>query len=180
MRTKSGRRYRRCAASGRCRAPSWRRSRRRGKNWRRPSAPTLGRWCDLEEKARVSDLGVGLIGCGAMGRGLAKALKEIEGARLAGVADVDPAALAASQAELEAPGFASAEALLEQPGVQAVIIASPGFQHRPLTELAAAAGKAVFVEKPMATTTADCDAMIGAAERAGVLLMVGLVLRFYP
>jgi predicted dehydrogenase len=115
-----------------------------------------------------------------MGRALGKALREIEEARLVGIADVDPAALQAAQAELEAPGFASAEALLAQPDLQAVIVASPGFQHRPLTELATAAGKSVFVEKPMATTVADCNAMIAAAERAKVLLMVGQVLRFYP
>jgi predicted dehydrogenase len=125
-------------------------------------------------------LGIGLIGCGSMGRSLGKALLEIEAARIAGVADVD-AAVAKSAAEaFAAPGYESAETLLAASEVDAVVIASPGFQHRPLAELAAAHGKHLFIEKPLATTTADCDAIIAAAEQAGVLLMVGQVLRFYP
>src|SRR5689334_849779 len=115
-----------------------------------------------------------------MGRSLAKQLLEIEDARLAGVADVSPEAVTQASQELGAPGFESAEALLAQPGIDAVIIASPGFQHRPLTELAVGRGKHVFVEKPMATTVPDCDAMMQAAGQAGVTLMVGQVLRYYP
>jgi myo-inositol 2-dehydrogenase/D-chiro-inositol 1-dehydrogenase len=45
---------------------------------------------------------------------------------------------------------------------------------------AAAAGKQIFCEKPMATNVADCDRMIEAADRAGVNLMIGQVLRFFP
>jgi predicted dehydrogenase len=115
-----------------------------------------------------------------MGRGLGKQLIEVEAARLVGVADVSPEAVAKASEELEAPGYDRAESLLDQPGVDAVIIASPGFLHRPLTELAAARGKHVFVEKPMATNTPDCDAMAEAAARAGITLMVGQVLRYYP
>lgn len=130
--------------------------------------------------ANEAKLGIGLIGCGGMGRSLAKQLLEIPSAQLVGVADVDAAAVAKASEELGAPGYGGAEALLQQPGVQAVIIASPPFQHRPLTELAAARGKHVFVEKPMAANTADCDAMMQTANEAGVTLMVGQVLRFYP
>jgi predicted dehydrogenase len=128
----------------------------------------------------VDTLGVGLIGCGGMGRGLGKQLLELETARLVAVADVNPEAVARASEELGAPGYSSAEALLEQAGIDAVLIASPGFLHRPLAELAAARGKHVFVEKPLATNVADCDAIIAAAEGAGVTLMVGQVLRYYP
>jgi myo-inositol 2-dehydrogenase/D-chiro-inositol 1-dehydrogenase len=127
----------------------------------------------------VSTLGIGLIGCGGMGRSLGKQLLDIPQARLAGVADPNPEAVAQAAAELGAPGYATAEALLEQPEVEAVIIASPGYLHRPLAELAASRGKHLFVEKPLATNTVDCDAILAAAERGGVLLMVGQVLRYY-
>ena len=127
----------------------------------------------------MSTLGVGLIGCGGMGRSLGKQLRTIEAARLVGVTDISPEAAAKAGEELEAPGFESAEALLEQPGLDAVIIASPGCEHRPLTELAAARGKHVFVEKPLAANTRDCDAMMEAAAGAGITLMVGQVLRYY-
>lgn len=125
-------------------------------------------------------LGIGLIGCGVMGRSLGKQLLEIEAARLVGVADPNPEAAGQASEELGAPGLPDAGALLALPEVDAVVIASPGFLHRELTELAASRGKHVFVEKPMATNSADCDAMIQAAERAGVTLMVGQVLRYYP
>lgn len=125
-------------------------------------------------------LGVGLIGCGGMGRSLGRRLLEIDAARLIGVADPNPAAAAEASGELEAPVFPDQSALLADPSVEAVIIASPGLYHRELTEQAAARGKHVFVEKPMATTPEDCDAMIAAAERAGIRLMVGQVLRYYP
>jgi UDP-N-acetylglucosamine 3-dehydrogenase len=125
-------------------------------------------------------LGIGLIGCGLMGRSLGKELLQVEGAKLVAVADPSEEALAKASEELGAPGFADASALLARPEVDAVIIASPGFLHRKLTEQAAALGKHVFVEKPMATYTADCDAMTAAAEKAGIKLMVGQVLRYYP
>jgi predicted dehydrogenase len=125
-------------------------------------------------------LNIGLIGCGSMGMSLGKALLELPSARLVGLADPDEAALGKAAEALGAPAVSGAEELVAAPGVEAVVIAVPGFQHRPITELAAAHGKAIFVEKPMATTATDCDAMIAAAERAGVLLMVGHVLRYYP
>jgi predicted dehydrogenase len=127
----------------------------------------------------LSKLGVGLIGCGGMGRSLGKQLLEVGGAKLVGVTDVAPPAVSQACEELAAPGFASVEELLANPELQAVIIASPPFEHRPLTELAASRGKHVFVEKPMAANSADCDAMTRAAEAAGVKLMVGQVLRYY-
>ncbi len=73
---------------------------------------------------------------------------------------------------------ASAEALLARPDVDAVIIATPHSTHLPLTALAAAAGRHVYVEKPMARDVAECDAMIAACEAAGVALTVNKVTRF--
>src|SRR5919199_1865450 len=102
-----------------------------------------------------------------MGGSLGRALREIEAARLVGVADVDEACAQRLGEELQAPAYGEVEALLDQPGIEAVIIATPGFQHRPLAELAAARGKHLFVEKPLATTTADCDAVLAAAGQAG-------------
>jgi predicted dehydrogenase len=52
--------------------------------------------------------------------------------------------------------------------------------HREVAERAFAAGKHVFLEKPIALTLADADAIVGAAERSSRLLQVGLVLRFWP
>jgi scyllo-inositol 2-dehydrogenase (NAD+) len=62
----------------------------------------------------------------------------------------------------------------------AVVISVPTFTHRDLAVRAAEAGKHVFCEKPMALTLAECDDMIDAAERAGVVLQVGFMRRFQP
>jgi UDP-N-acetylglucosamine 3-dehydrogenase len=123
---------------------------------------------------------VGLIGCGNMGMSLARALNATGIARIAATADVDAARARAAAEELGARAFEDHQALLAAPEVAAVIVASPPFLHRPLAVDALAAGRHVFVEKPLAVTLEDCDALIGAAQTAGRTLMVGHVLRYYP
>ena len=66
----------------------------------------------------------------------------------------------------ETQAFQSYEALLSAPGLDAVVICSENVRHRELAEMAAAAGKHVLCEKPLATTVADGEAMIAACQRA--------------
>ncbi len=66
----------------------------------------------------------------------------------------------------------STEELLGRGDVDAVVVATPVPSHRPLVEAAAAAGKHVLVEKPMTGTRLDADAMVAAADAAGVRLGV--------
>jgi predicted dehydrogenase len=68
--------------------------------------------------------------------------------------------------------YADADALIADPAVNAVYIATPPSSHAALTERVFAAGKPVFVEKPMALDTAECDRMIAAAGRAKLPLSV--------
>jgi predicted dehydrogenase len=123
---------------------------------------------------------VGLIGCGGMGMSLAQALNATGLGRIAAVSDVDAARARASAEKLGAEPFDDHRAMLEAGLLAMVIVASPPFLHRPLAEDALKAGAHVFVEKPMAVTLEECDAMQRAAEDAGRLLMVGQVLRYYP
>ncbi|MGI8870888.1 MAG: Gfo/Idh/MocA family protein [Mycobacteriales bacterium] len=71
------------------------------------------------------------------------------------------------------------DALLDW-GPDAVVIASENIHHRELTEKAAAAGAYVLSEKPLATSLADCRAMIEACDAAGVGLMTAFPIRFAP
>ena len=72
------------------------------------------------------------------------------------------------------------DAALLDPEVDAVDICLPTPLHRAVAERALDARKHVLLEKPIALTAADADAILAAAERNGKLLMVGLVLRFWP
>ena len=70
--------------------------------------------------------------------------------------------------------------LLADPEVEAVDLCTPNALHAPMAIAAARAGKHVLVEKPMALTLTEADAMIGAARESGVLLMVAHNLRYVP
>jgi predicted dehydrogenase len=72
------------------------------------------------------------------------------------------------------------ESVLRDPEVDAVDVCLPTGLHRKATEQALGAGKHVFLEKPIALTLEDADAIVRAAAASGRLFMVGLVLRFWP
>ena len=72
------------------------------------------------------------------------------------------------------------DAAIRDPDVDAVDVCVPTPLHRELAERSFEAGKHVFLEKPIALTISDADAIVAAAERSGTILMVGMVLRFWP
>jgi predicted dehydrogenase len=76
--------------------------------------------------------------------------------------------------------YGDAHALVNDPDVNAIYIATPPNAHRELAILAAAAGKPVYVEKPMARTHAECRDMIAACAHAGVPLYVAYYRRTLP
>lgn len=93
-----------------------------------------------------------------------------------GVYDLDPARASALAAETGARAFRSFAAMLDD--VDAVTIAAPAPSHFPLAEAALAAGKHVYVEKPIALSLADADALIALADARGLVLQVGHQERF--
>lgn len=127
-----------------------------------------------------SPVGVGIIGVGWMGSFHAETLaRRLPGARLVAIADPKPGAATALAEHLGAP-FATEDPaeLIAHPDVEAVVIVSPARTHAEMVVAVAAAGKAIFCEKPMATTLADADRAISAAKSAGVPLQVGFNRRF--
>lgn len=122
----------------------------------------------------------GLLGAGGIAHAWAEAFAEVEEARLAGVYDLDGDKAQALAQQADCRAYPSPEAFLEALDLQAVIVATPNHLHHDHTLAAAAAGKHVLTEKPMALSVSDCDEMITACQEAGVLLMVGQVLRFFP
>ncbi len=128
----------------------------------------------------MSELRVGLLGCGGMGMSLAEQCHDLPNATVAAVCDIIDERMAAAADKFGAAPYASYSELLEKADVDAVMIASPPNVHRPMAECAAAAGKHILCEKPMSPTVAGCDAMIAATEAGGVKLMIAQVLRYIP
>ena len=126
-------------------------------------------------------LRVAIVGAGRAGRVHALNLHgHVRRAEVACVVDADAESAAALAADLDgAPERRTLEEALEL-GVEAVVVSTPTFTHAELACAAAAAGKHVFCEKPMALTVAECDGMIAAAEEAGVVLQIGFMRRFQP
>ena len=127
----------------------------------------------------VGDVRILLAGAGLVGRRHVGALAAASGVSLAAIADTDPAAegFAASCA---VPRHASLAAALEAGGVDGVILATPNRLHRPGALEAIAAGVPVLVEKPLASSVAEGEAIVAAAERAGVGLATGHHRRHNP
>lgn len=130
----------------------------------------------------MTQLGIGVVGVGTLGKRHAENLRRaIPTARLVAVADVDRRRAAQVAAELEVEHhYDSLEALVARKDVQAVVIASPSKFHADGIQMAAAAGKHVFCEKPPALTLEDADAALAAVARAGVQFQVGFMRRYDP
>lgn len=127
-------------------------------------------------------LGLGVVGVGDMGKRHAENLRRlIPQANLLAVADPDTQRARRVAAELEVEhAFNSLEALLERKDIQAVVIASPDKFHAGAVQLAAAAGKDILCEKPLALTIEDADAALAAVDKSQVRMQVGHMRRYDP
>jgi predicted dehydrogenase len=120
---------------------------------------------------------VGVLGVGSMGRHHARVYHELPDARLVGVSDADPET-ARSVAASYATEAVSTEELLNR--AAAVSIAVPSQYHREVGVRALESGVHALIEKPIAPTQADANALLEAAERTGATLQIGHVERFNP
>ncbi|TWP38289.1 Gfo/Idh/MocA family oxidoreductase [Leekyejoonella antrihumi] len=128
-----------------------------------------------------SPVRIGLIGTGRIGTHHATTLaRRLSEADLVAVADSAPGRAQHLGEALGVPWLTDAHALIERPDIEAVAITCSSIAHSELVVAAAQAGKAVFVEKPMALTLADADRAIAACRAAGVPLQVGFNRRFAP
>ncbi len=125
-------------------------------------------------------LALGFVGAGAIAGVHAEAARRL-GMRVAGVWDTNPAkGPAFAEKHPGVAVHASLDALLADRGIPAVVVAVPNAAHADVACRALAAGKHVLLEKPMATSTAECDRIIQAMERAGKGLQMGFVYRQAP
>lgn len=139
-------------------------------------------------------IGIGIVGIGFMGMIHFLAARKVAAGRVVALCSRDPKKLAGdwtgihgnfgptgTQMDLTGvAGFGDFEGLLADPGVDLVDLCVPNDEHARLAIRALEAGKHVLVEKPIALTTADADAMVAASKAVGKLLMVAHVLPFFP
>lgn len=126
-------------------------------------------------------LRVAVIGAGYWGPNLIRNFNEAPGAEIVAVADLASDRLRTIRKRYPAVRVTTDHReLIADGGIDAVAIATPIKTHRGLCEEAFAAGKHVLVEKPLAGTVEDADAIVRAAERSGRTLMVGHTFVFNP
>lgn len=130
----------------------------------------------------MSNLGVGVVGVGRLGRRHAENLKRaIPQVRLVAVSDADREVARQVADDLEVEhSYDSVDPLLERKDIQAIVVAAPSKFHAAAIEAGARAGKHVFCEKPVALTLEQADAALAAVRQAGVQLQVGFMRRFDP
>jgi UDP-2-acetamido-3-amino-2,3-dideoxy-glucuronate N-acetyltransferase len=120
---------------------------------------------------------VAVIGCGYWGRNLVRNFAELHA--LVAVSDREPGTAAACAAEhgVEAR---SVDDAIAAPDLDGVVIAAPASQHYDLAAKALAAGKHVYVEKPLALDLDDAESLCEQAAATGRVLMVGHLLQYHP
>jgi myo-inositol 2-dehydrogenase / D-chiro-inositol 1-dehydrogenase len=128
----------------------------------------------------TATIGIGLVGAGRMGSVHGRLIaRSVPGARLAGIADtnVDAARRLADDVG-QPPVFASLDEMLAAGTVDAVLVATSSSGHLAAIRAAAAAGRDVLCEKPIALTIEDTNAAVAAADAAGIRLQVGFMRRW--
>jgi predicted dehydrogenase len=125
-------------------------------------------------------LNVAIVGCGAISKGHVKGIAASQFGHLALVMDTAETAAKGMSEATQTPYVTDFDEVIAKPEIDVVIIGTPHFLHAPQALAAIQAGKHVYVEKPMALSTADCTAMILAAKKKKVKLMVGHNYRYKP
>ena len=126
----------------------------------------------------MKDITFCVIGSGFMGEVLATAACDLPYAKLVGAADVDLSRAENLVSKLGGKAYQNYVELLDKQNPDIVFIATPEPDHLKPVKAAAEHGTEIFLEKPMATTLADADAINKSCKDAGVKLMIGYILRF--
>jgi predicted dehydrogenase len=125
-------------------------------------------------------LRVGLIGCGKVANLHARALAQVPEAELVAVCSRSADKAAEFAGQYGVAGYADLSEMIERERVQVLIICTPHPNHAAPAITAARAGVHLLIEKPLASSVEDCDAILAAARDAGVKVSTVSQRRFYP
>ncbi len=124
---------------------------------------------------------IGIIGAGFIGEYHIQAFQQLGDADLVAICDVNQARLAEMKELYGVPAaYASVGEMLNEEKLDGALIATSDQYHRQPVEEVAAAGIPILLEKPIATTLVDAEAIIGVTERANVPVLQGISIQFHP
>ena len=123
---------------------------------------------------------VGLVGYGFMGKMHAQCYEATGRAKMVALLDVDEEKRKEAESKYGCSTHIDFNDMIASADIDLVDICTPTFLHEEYVVKAARAGKHIMCEKPMALTVDSCDRMIEAASEAGVMFMIGHVIRFWP
>ncbi|BAT59617.1 putative 4,5-dihydroxyphthalate dehydrogenase [Variibacter gotjawalensis] len=123
-------------------------------------------------------IGVGILGAGFFGEFHARAVRAVDGVEVRAVCANPMAEAEVFAKQYGGTAYDDWRELIADSSVDAVVVATPHHLHAPMVIAALEAGKHVLVEKPMALSVAECDAVIAVSRKANTTLMVGHILHF--
>jgi predicted dehydrogenase len=127
------------------------------------------------------NINVGVVGCGYWGPNLIRNFRALPDCRMKSMCDVSEDRLRhLHNLYPEISGETRFESLLNDPDLHAVAVATSVKHHYPMAKASLLAGKHTFIEKPMASSAAQCEELIALAESKGLVLMVGHTFLFSP
>lgn len=150
-----------------------------------PSLTSFGNFSENVGKTNTKKLNIALCGLGRYAIILARSFVDTQHCKLAGIITGTPSKAVDWKRRYAIPeaniyNYQNFDTLKDNPDIDLVYVVLPNGMHKEFTIRAAAAGKHVIVEKPMAFTEKDCAEMIAACQRAGVQLAVGYRLHYEP
>jgi predicted dehydrogenase len=128
----------------------------------------------------MQTLKTALVGAGKVAHLHARALQSLPESEFVGVCSRPSGKLSDFAAKYGVPAFTDVTEMIRGTGAQAICVCTPHPIHAAPTIAAAHMGVHVLVEKPMASTLADCDAMMAAARKGGAVIGLVSQRRFYP
>jgi predicted dehydrogenase len=128
-----------------------------------------------------SAVNIGLVGLGYWGNNLLRTFAKVPGARVTDLCDLSAAAVAKfGEVHPGARRTTDSDELIRRDDVDAILVATPPSRHHAMVKAALAAGKHVWVEKPLALSVADGRELVEAAEKAGCILFVDETFLYDP
>jgi len=119
-----------------------------------------------------------LLGAGTIGDAHLQAIADLDGIAAVGAADINAERIKQTEARFGVKSFTDYRKMIDEVRPDIAIIALPHFLHKEAAVYCASRGCHLLLEKPMALTASECDEIVAAADRAGVVVFVGHTQQF--